>query len=86
MAPFQAHTRAVVEGEPYSNITKLGSLPADCPISRVITMSEVITLPIIKSFQLISRILSSKEFPVIIRYVALMNIYYSITLATEFII
>ena len=67
------------------DISKLGSLPADCPISRVITMSEVITLPIIKSFQLISRILSSKEFPVIIRYVALLD-KSSIILATEFII
>ncbi len=51
-------------------ITDLGILPADCPISRVITINEVITLFIIKGFPIIRRILSSKGFPVIIRYVA----------------
>ena len=51
----------------------VGFLPADYPILNVITMSEVITLPIIRSFQLISRSLSSKGFPDIIRYLA---IYY----------
>ena len=44
-------------------IANLDSLPADYPILIVITVSEVITLPIIKSFQLISRRLGSKGFP-----------------------
>jgi hypothetical protein len=34
--------------------TDLDSLPADYPILNVITMPEVITLGIIRSFQLIS--------------------------------
>ena len=41
-----AHNRAVVEGVSYSVIMNLDTLPADYPISKVITVSEVITLPI----------------------------------------
>ena len=51
-------------------ITNLDSLPADYPILIVITMSEVITLPIVKSFLITSRRLDSKEVPDIIRYLA----------------
>ena len=53
----------------------LGFLPADCPILNVLTMNEVITLPIIRSFQLISRSLSSKGVPDIIRYLAILKIW-----------
>ena len=51
-------------------ITNLDSLPADYPILIVMTMSEVITLPIVKSFLITSRRLDSKEVPDIIRYLA----------------
>ena len=51
-------------------ITNLDSLPADYPILIVVTMSEVITLPIVKSFLKTSRRLDSKEVPDIIRYLA----------------
>ena len=44
----------------------LGFLPADCPISNVITINEVITLSIILLFPIVSRSLISKEFPDII--------------------
>jgi len=43
----QAHTRAVVEATPCPTITDLGAVAADYPILNAITMSEVITLPII---------------------------------------
>ena len=51
-------------------ITNLDSLPADYPILIVVTMSEVIPLPIVKSFLKTSRRLDSKEVPDIIRYLA----------------
>jgi hypothetical protein len=45
---LQASSRAVSEGLPYPTITDLGILPADYPISRVITINEVITLSIVQ--------------------------------------
>lgn len=51
-------------------LAEVGALPADCPISSVITVSEVITLPIDPRFH--ERVVaeSSKGVPVILSRLA----------------